>query len=63
MSPNVADEVREGEFIASVVDIFGFLCDEYYAPCNAVVVGKSTNPSNLQGLCCATVCPPPASLC
>lgn len=50
VSPDVADRVKKGDFVASVVDIFGFLCDEYYAPEDGVIVGKATNPSNFQGI-------------
>eukprot|EP00123_Amoebidium_parasiticum_P015983 comp23229_c0_seq1/m.37892 comp23229_c0_seq1/g.37892 ORF comp23229_c0_seq1/g.37892 comp23229_c0_seq1/m.37892 type:complete len:374 (-) comp23229_c0_seq1:656-1777(-) len=49
VSPEVGTAVKKGEFIASVVDIFGFISAEYHAPEDGVVVGKSTNPSNTQG--------------
>lgn len=50
VSPKVAERVEKNDFIASVVDIFGFLEDEYYAPEDGYVIGKSTNPSNFQGV-------------
>jgi predicted deacylase len=50
ISPQVADMVEKGDFVASVVDIFGFMCDEYFAPETGVIVGKSTNPANYQGV-------------
>ena len=49
VSPEVADIVDEGDFIAGIVDIFGFVNREIVAPERGVVVGKSTNPSNRQG--------------
>ncbi|SPQ99128.1 Peptidase M14 carboxypeptidase A domain-containing protein [Plasmodiophora brassicae] len=47
--PNVGDRVVKGQCIASVVDIFGFVQAKVKAPEDGVVVGKSTNPSNVQG--------------
>jgi len=47
--PPLASRVKKGDVIASIVDIFGFVVDQVASPCDGVVIGKSTNPSNLQG--------------
>eukprot|EP00474_Spongospora_subterranea_P009972 CRZ10430.1 hypothetical protein [Spongospora subterranea] len=49
VSPSCAEIVRKGQFLASVVDIFGFVITKYVAPEDGVVIGKSTNPANVQG--------------
>lgn len=47
--PRCADLVSKNQFLASVVDIFGFVIKKYVSPEDGVVVGKSTNPANVQG--------------
>ncbi|XXQ38004.1 Peptidase M14 carboxypeptidase A domain-containing protein [Plasmodiophora brassicae] len=47
--PRCAELVVRGQFLASVVDIFGFVIRKYVAPEDGVVIGKSTNPANVQG--------------
>ncbi len=42
--PKLVDNVKEGEVVARVHDLFGELVCEYRAPQDGVVVGKSTNP-------------------
>ncbi len=42
--PGLTDKVREGEIIATIIDIYGELIDTIKAPFDAVVIGKSTNP-------------------
>jgi predicted deacylase len=42
--PDLADEIKKGELIAVVRNIFGETLKEYYAPFSGVVIGKSTHP-------------------
>lgn len=49
VTPEVGQRVKKGDFIGSVVDIFGFILREFEAPEAGVVIGKSSNPSNRQG--------------
>ena len=41
--------LKKGEKIAIVKNAFGEITKEYYAPEDGVVIGKSTNPSNMSG--------------
>jgi predicted deacylase len=47
--PEIGEKVKEGATVASVHDIYGNLVEEYRAPHNGVVIGKSVNPVNLTG--------------
>ncbi|MCA9693025.1 MAG: succinylglutamate desuccinylase/aspartoacylase family protein [Nannocystaceae bacterium] len=47
--PRVADQVRKGELVARVTNIFGDVVREYTAPESGIVIGKSTNPVNQAG--------------
>lgn len=47
--PKVATLVKKGEKIATIRDIFGAIIEEYYAPENGVVIGKSVSPVNHAG--------------
>jgi uncharacterized protein len=49
VGPKVGDRVSKGQFLGSVVDIFGFVLKKFYCPEDGIVVGRSTNPSNVQG--------------
>lgn len=49
VQPQLLDEVKEGERIATVRSIFGDITREFYAPSNGVVIGKSVNPINQTG--------------
>jgi len=42
--PELASWVRRGDVIAEVYSVFGQLEDRTLAPCDGIVVGKSTNP-------------------
>ena len=42
--PAVAAWVRRGDVVAEIFSIFGALVDRVIAPCDGIVVGKSTNP-------------------
>jgi hypothetical protein len=35
--------------VARVKNIFGTVVDEYYAPCGAMVIGRSSNPVAMAG--------------
>lgn len=45
----LTQRVRKGELIATLRDIFGNLIQEYYAPEDGVVIGKSISPVNQSG--------------
>lgn len=47
--PGVTDRVEKGEVIASLRNIFGDLIQEYRAPEDGVVIGKSVSPINQTG--------------
>lgn len=42
--PEINAYIKEGELIARIFDIFGDETDEYYAPANGIVIGKTINP-------------------
>ena len=41
--------IKKGEKIASVRNAFGEIIKDYYAPEDGVIIGKSSNPSNMSG--------------
>lgn len=43
--PKLADQVKKGQLIATVFDVFGSIKEEIYADKNGVVIGKNVNPS------------------
>ncbi len=47
--PGVTDIIKKGTEIANLQDIFGMTLHNYYAPYNAIVIGKSTSPINQTG--------------
>jgi predicted deacylase len=47
--PELAARVRAGELVARVRDIFGDLLEEYRAPEDGIVIGRSTHPVNQTG--------------
>jgi predicted deacylase len=47
--PDLGDKVRRGSTVAAVHDIYGNLVEEYVAPYDGVVIGKSVNPVNQTG--------------
>ena len=47
--PNITDLVKEGDLIATIVDIFGNIKEYYYAPEDGIVIGKSIGPVNQSG--------------
>ena len=46
---NLTDRIRKGERIAILRDVFGNLTQEYFAPEDGVVIGKSVSPVNQSG--------------
>ena len=46
---NLTDCVKKGDLIASLRDVFGNLTQEYFAPEDGVVIGKSVSPVNQSG--------------
>lgn len=46
---NPGEKIRKGQKIAMVRNGFGVLQDEYIAPEAGIVIGKSTNPANMNG--------------
>lgn len=44
VTPHLTEEIKKGERVATIHDIFGALVDEIYCPEDAIVVAKSTNP-------------------
>lgn len=49
MHVDLLERVRKGDHIASLRNVFGDLTQEYYAPEDGVVIGKSTSPVNQSG--------------
>jgi len=47
--PDITDEVKEGDKIAVVRNVFGDVKAEYFAPEDGIVIGKSINPVNQSG--------------
>ncbi len=47
--PKVTDLVKKGEIIATLRNIFGDIIEEYKAPQDGVVIGKSVSPVNQTG--------------
>ena len=47
--PKIADRVKRGSLVGAVNDIYGNLIEEYFAPNDGIVIGKSVNPVNLTG--------------
>ena len=47
--PKVVDRVKKGQVIATLRNIFGDLVQEYTAPEDGVVIGKSVSPINQTG--------------
>ena len=47
--PKVTEQVKKGEIIATIRNIFGDLIKHYYAPEDGIVIGKSTSPINQTG--------------
>jgi uncharacterized protein len=47
--PQLATRVRKGELVARVTDIFGDLIEEYRAPEDGIIIGRSTHPVNQTG--------------
>ena len=47
--PNVTEQVKEGQVIATMRNIFGDLVQEYLAPEDGIVIGKSVSPVNQTG--------------
>jgi predicted deacylase len=47
--PQLAARVRKGELVGRVTDIFGELIEEYRAPEDGIVIGRSTHPVNQTG--------------
>ena len=41
--------IKKGEKIASVRNAFGEIIKDYYAPEDGIIIGKSSNPSNMSG--------------
>ena len=46
---NLKQHIKKGEKIAIVKNAFGKIIKEYFAPENGIVIGKSTNPANMNG--------------
>jgi predicted deacylase len=42
--PEVNTFVKKGLLVACIRDIFGNIVDEYFAPCDSIVIGCSSNP-------------------
>jgi len=47
--PTLAERVKKGELVASLRNIFGDLVQEYLAPEDGIVIGKSVSPINQTG--------------
>lgn len=47
--PKVTEEVKEGQTIATLRNVFGDVMKEYLAPEDGIVIGKSTSPVNQTG--------------
>ena len=47
--PSVNMFVKKGMLIARILNIYGNTVDEYEAPCDGIVIGKSSNPVAMAG--------------
>lgn len=47
--PTVNSFVKKGMLVARIKDIFGSVVEEYFAPCDAMVIGRSSNPVAMNG--------------
>lgn len=47
--PELGEKIKRDSIVAEVHDIYGNLIDEYHAPNDGIVIGKSVNPVNLTG--------------
>jgi len=47
--PKVTEQVKKGDIIATMRNIFGDLLREYVAPEDGIVIGKSVSPINQTG--------------
>ncbi|KAI3654439.1 hypothetical protein MP228_001158 [Amoeboaphelidium protococcarum] len=47
--PSVNSFVQKGMLVAWIKDIFGNVQEEYHAPCDAMVIGRSSNPVAMSG--------------
>lgn len=46
---NLVQELKKGELIATLRDVFGNIIEEYHAPEDGIVIGKSVSPVNQTG--------------
>lgn len=46
---DLVEKVKKGQHIATIKDIFGNVIEDYFAPEDGVIVGKSVNPVNQTG--------------
>ena len=46
---DLLQRVKKGQLVASLRNVFGELTQEYFAPEDGVVIGKSTSPVNQSG--------------
>ncbi len=46
---DLTDRLKKGDSIATIRDVFGNILEEYYAPENGIVIGKSISPVNQTG--------------
>ncbi|MCA9699802.1 MAG: succinylglutamate desuccinylase/aspartoacylase family protein [Myxococcales bacterium] len=47
--PDLGQRIRQGELVGRVTDIFGDTLEEYRAPEDGIIIGRSTNPVNQTG--------------
>jgi predicted deacylase len=47
--PSLTDQVRKGDVIASLKNVFGDMIEEYLAPEDGIVIGKSVMPVGQTG--------------
>ena len=43
------DQLKKGDLIATIRDVFGNVLEEYHAPEDGIVIGKSISPVNQTG--------------
>ncbi|MGB1283579.1 MAG: peptidase M14, partial [Polaribacter sp.] len=46
---DLKQQIKKGDKIAIVKNAFGKVIKEYFAPENGIIIGKSTNPANMNG--------------